>query len=183
MDTIKVVVVVLVVVTSTVQGLMVMDEPSCHDVEEAECGVCHTLYMEDCKMEMVAEMMPKKVSMCRNVTRFEEKCLTKMSYKMVEEKRPICKLEIMTSAKSERKKVMKCKLGMKKMKKKFPKSECRKVPVGQQEECVDMVKLQEEQHEVKKCSFQPKTICRPVEGVGCRMVKKKMCNYIDSNQV
>merc|ERR1719264_128834 len=66
-------------------------------------------------MEMVAEMMPKKVSMCRNVTRYEEKCLTKMSYKMVEEKRPIYKLEIMKSAKSERKKVMKCKLGMKKM--------------------------------------------------------------------
>ena len=69
MDNIKGVVVVLIVVTSTLQGLMVMDEPSCHDVEEAECGVCHTLYMEDCKMEMVAEMMPKKVSMCRNVTR------------------------------------------------------------------------------------------------------------------
>merc|ERR1712141_613928 len=135
MDTIKVVVVVVVLVLSRVQGLMVMDEPSCHDVEEAECGVCHTLYMEECKMEMVAEMVPKKVSMCRNVTRYEEKCLTKMSYKMVEEKRPICKLEIMKSAKSERKK----------MKKKFPKSECRKVPVGQQEECVDMVKLQEEQ--------------------------------------
>ena len=52
-----------------VQGLMVMDEPSCHDVEEAECGVCHTLYMEECNMQMVPEMMPKKVSMCRNVTR------------------------------------------------------------------------------------------------------------------
>ena len=83
---------------------------------------------------------PLKVKLC---SRYEEKCLTKMSYKMVEEKRPICKLEIMKSAKSERKKVMKCKLGMKKMKKKFPKSECRKVAAGQQEECVDMVKLQE----------------------------------------
>merc|ERR550539_1386584 len=108
---------------------MVMDEPSCHDVEEAECGVCHTLYIEDCKMEMMA----KKVSMCRNVTRYEEKCLTKMSYKMVEEKRPICKLEIMKSKNSERKKVMKCKLGMKKMKKKLPKFECRKVAAGQEE--------------------------------------------------
>ena len=68
MDTIKVVVVV-VLVLSRVQGLMVMDEPSCHDVEEAECGVCHTLYMEECQMEMVPQMMPKKVSMCRNVTR------------------------------------------------------------------------------------------------------------------
>ena len=81
-----------------------------------------------------------KVALC---CRYEQKCLTKMSYKMVEEKRPICKLEMMKSAKSERKKVMKCKLGMKKMKKKFPKSECRKVPAGQQEECVDMVKLQD----------------------------------------
>ena len=71
MDTIKVLVVMVVVLgISRVQGLMVMDEPSCHDVEEAECGVCHTLYMEDCKMEMVPEMMPKKVSMCRNVTRW-----------------------------------------------------------------------------------------------------------------
>ena len=69
METIKVLLVMVVLVFSRVQGLMVMDEPSCHDVEEAECGVCHTLYMEECKMEMVAEMMPKKVSMCRNVTR------------------------------------------------------------------------------------------------------------------
>ena len=68
MDTIKVLVVVVLGI-SMVQGLMVMDETSCHDVEEAECGVCHTLYMEECKMEMVPEMMPKKVSMCRNVTR------------------------------------------------------------------------------------------------------------------
>merc|ERR1719415_12592 len=101
-------VLVLVLLVSLVHGLMVMDEPSCQEVEEAECGVCHTLYMEECKMEMVAEMMPKKVSMCRNVTRYEEKCFTKMSYKMVEEKRPICKLEIMTSGKSEKKKVSMC---------------------------------------------------------------------------
>ena len=69
MDTIKVLLVMVVLVVSRVQGLMVMDEPSCQDVEEAECGVCHTLYMEECSMEMVPEMMPKKVSMCRNVTR------------------------------------------------------------------------------------------------------------------
>ena len=68
MDTIKVLAVVVLFI-SVVQGLMVMDEPSCHDVEEAECGVCHTLYMEECNMQMVPEMMPKKVSMCRNVTR------------------------------------------------------------------------------------------------------------------
>ena len=63
-------VLVLVLLVSLVQGLMVMDEPSCQEVEEAECGLCHTVYMEECKMEMVHEMMPKKVSMCRNVTRW-----------------------------------------------------------------------------------------------------------------
>ena len=82
---------------------------------------------------------------------------------MVEEKRPICKLETMKSQK-----VMRCKLGMKKMKKVFPKLECRKVAVGKEEKCVEMVKLHEEKQEVKKCSFHPKTICRPVEGLGCR---------------
>ena len=61
--------VVMVLLLSLVQGLMVMDEPSCEEVEEAECGLCHTVYMEECQMKMVPQMMPKKVSMCRNVTR------------------------------------------------------------------------------------------------------------------
>ena len=51
-------------------GLMVMDESSCVDVEEEECGYCHTIYMENCKMKMVEEMMPAKVSVCKNVTRY-----------------------------------------------------------------------------------------------------------------
>merc|ERR1712115_142798 len=119
--------VVMVLLLSLVQGLMVMDEPSCEEVEEAECGLCHTVYMEECQMKMVPQMMPKKVSMCRNVTRYEEKCSTVMSSRMVEEKRPICKVEVMKAAKSASKKVMRCKLGMKKMKKFYPKLECKKV--------------------------------------------------------
>ena len=34
-----------------------------------ECGVCHTVYMQECDMVMVPEMMPTKVQMCKNVTR------------------------------------------------------------------------------------------------------------------
>merc|ERR1711973_585670 len=150
-------VLVLVLLVSLVHGLMVMDEPSCQEVEEAECGLCHTVYMEKCK--------------------------TIMRERMVEEKRPICKLEVMKTVKAGSKKVMRCKLGMKRMKKKYPKLDCKKVAAGQEEKCVDMVKLQEENHEVKRCSFHPKTVCHPAEGRGCRMVKKKMCNYIDSNKV
>ena len=51
-----------------VSSLMVMDETSCVEVEEEECGICHTIYMEECEMKMVEEMMPVKVSMCKNVT-------------------------------------------------------------------------------------------------------------------
>ena len=40
-----------------------------------------------------------------------------------------------------------------------------------------MVKLKKEKHEVKDCSFHPKTICKQAEGKECKMVTKKMCNY------
>ena len=50
-------------------SFMVMDESSCVEVEEEECGICHTIYMEECEMKMMEEMMPVKVSMCKNVTR------------------------------------------------------------------------------------------------------------------
>ena len=52
-----------------VLSLMVMNESSCVQVEEEECGICHTIYMEECEMKMVEEMMPAKVSLCKNVTR------------------------------------------------------------------------------------------------------------------
>ena len=52
-----------------VTSFMVMDESSCVEVEEEECGLCHTIYMEECKMKLVEEMMPAKVNVCRNVTR------------------------------------------------------------------------------------------------------------------
>jgi len=170
---------------NSVVGLMVMDETSCHEIEEEECGLCHTVYMEECNMVMEMEMMPKKVSMCKNVTRFEDKCVMKMKHKMVEEKRPICNLEILnnTSTNYQKKQIMKCKLGMKKMKKYYPEKDCTKVAVGLDKKCFDMVKLQEEKHEVKKCSFHPKTVCRPSEEMKCKRVKKKMCNYIDSNKL
>jgi len=171
------------VLVSSVSGLMVMDETSCHEVEEEECGMCHTVYMEECTMVKEEEMMPKKVEMCKNVTRFEDKCEMKMKEKMVEEKRPICHLEIMDKTAAKSKQIMKCKLGMKKMKKYYPEKKCRKVAMGIDKKCFDMVKLQKEVHEVKKCSFHPKTICLPVVKMKCKTVKKKMCNYVDSNQV
>ena len=59
----------LIWVCGVVEGVMVMDESSCVEVEEEQCGFCHTIYTEECSMKMVEEMMPAKVSVCRNVTK------------------------------------------------------------------------------------------------------------------
>ena len=107
---------------------------------------------------------------------------------MVEEERPICKIKMMNKNHTACDKnsdnhctpVMKCKLGMKKMKKKYPKTECEKEAVGEEEKCIDMVKLKKEKHEAKQCSFHPKTMCNPAEGSGCRTVKRRICDYLDS---
>ena len=48
---------------------MMMDEESCRQVEEQQCGLCHTVYMEECGWRQQMQMMPKKVSVCKNVTR------------------------------------------------------------------------------------------------------------------
>eukprot|EP00092_Neocalanus_flemingeri_P063604 GFUD01077001.1.p1 GENE.GFUD01077001.1~~GFUD01077001.1.p1 ORF type:complete len:197 (-),score=68.35 GFUD01077001.1:173-763(-) len=177
-----------------VLSLMVMDEESCQEVEEKECGICHTIYMEECRMKMMEEMMPNKVSVCNNVTRYENYCTMEMNYREVEEEQPICEVKMMNkdhSACQEKldsglessgdncKQVMKCKIGMKKMKKSYPTTVCEDIASGQEEMCVDKVKLKKEKHEEKYCSFHPKTVCQQEEGKECRMVKKKMCNYMD----
>ena len=59
----------LLVVIHQVSSFMVMDEASCVEVEEEDCGIYHTIYMEECKMKMVEEMIPTKVAICRNITR------------------------------------------------------------------------------------------------------------------
>merc|ERR1712106_871884 len=144
---------------------MLMDRESCVQVEEEECGICHTIYMEECKMKMVEEMIPTRVTMCKNVTRYENKCKKVMKHKMVEEKHPICEVMMMTKYHEKYKnikptklckQVMKCSLGMK-----------------------NMVKLKKEEHMAKYCSYVPKTVCRDRVGAQCRRVSKKMCQYVD----
>merc|ERR1719175_585858 len=69
---------------NSVAGLMVMDEASCHEAEEEECGLCHTVYMEECSMKEVEEMRPMKKRMCRP----RQECKMEM---VVEEMRPMKK--------------------------------------------------------------------------------------------
>jgi hypothetical protein len=121
--------------------------------------------------------------------RYESKCQKVMEHKMVEEKRPICKVEIMNKdhTKCEKgksgkcKRVMKCSLGMKMMAKTYPRTLCEDIAIGEEEKCVDMVKLNKEKHEAKYCSFHPKTICKKTDGMKCRRVAKKICHYVAKN--
>ena len=112
---------------------------------------------------------------------------------MVEEKRPICKFEMMnkshTSCDTELqfdkgcKSVMKCHLGMKMMKKTYPVTVCEDIAIGEEEKCVEMVKLKKKKHEEKDCSFHPKTVCKQMKGKECKRRKKIMCNYKDSKHL
>ena len=120
-----------------------------------------------------------------------------MGETMVEEEHPICKIEMVNinhmpcqeisqdkvKNKDPCRPVMKCKLGLKKMKKQYPRTECEEVAIGEEEKCVDMVKLKKEKHEAKFCSFHPKTVCKTSEGRTCKMVKRKMCDYRDSQHL
>merc|ERR1712228_12242 len=134
---------------------MQMDETSCHEVEEQECGICHTVYMKECGMKMVEEMMPDKVRVCKNMTKFEEKCETVMKYREVEEKRPECRVEVV-----EGRRVMQCNIVKKMIKKRKPRKFCHKLKKKEKEEkCYDVVKLMKKKHEKKSCAFHPKTIC------------------------
>ena len=73
-----------------------------------------------------------------------------------------------------------CKIKKKMMKKPKEKKVCVK---GKGEECFNVIKLEKRMEEKKTCSFHPKTVCHPSRMKECRRVKKKMCNYLDSNRL
>merc|ERR1712025_222908 len=174
-------------------GEMVMDESSCHEVEEEECGLCHTVYMQECQKKLVEEMVPQKVWTCENVTRYEENCSMKMEEEEVAEKHPLCEVKSMNREhkacllekdKVACKRVMTCQLKKKMVKKMKEKKKCEKVSTGVvEEQCFDKVLVKKEKREKEVCEFQPKTMCHDSEGKECKKVKKKMCNYLDTNAI
>ena len=125
-----------------------------------------------------------------NYFRYETKCQTIIEHKMGKEKRPICKIKMMTinhekceNLKSAKtcKHVMKCSLGMKMMSKTYPTTVCEDIAIGDEEKCVVMVKLKKDKYLVKDCSFFPRTVCKEREGKHCRMVHKILCQYVEKN--
>ena len=74
---------------------------------------------------------------------------------------------------------MKRSLAKKIMKKTYPPKVCEKVVIGEEEKCVDMIKLKKEIAKEKHCSFHPKTVCKKTDGMECKRVAKKMCDYTE----
>ena len=67
------------------------------------------------------------------------------------------------------------------MSKTYPTTVCEDIAIGDEEMCVDMVKLKKDKHLVKDCSFFPRTVCKEREGKHCRMVHKILCQYVEKN--
>ena len=161
---------------------MVMDELSCRDVQEEDCGLCHTVYMEECAMKEVEEMLPLRVEVCRR-----EECRMEKVMKEEEVVVPVCSVKSMDREHQVCRegeggcfRMMDCSMERKMVEREREEKVCDKAG-GQK--CYTVVKLQKQMKERKACSFHPKTVCQPAEGKRCRKVSKKMCNYTDTNQL
>ena len=109
---------------------------------------------------------------------------------MVEETRPMCRIQSVGKDEKEcklgesrsqrcKKKIMKCSIGKTMIKRMYPTEKCEKIPIGIEEKCADMVKLKMKKQKVMKCAFHPKTVCKATQDIECKLVTKKMCNYVN----
>ena len=169
-------------ILSLAQARMVMDKPSCREVEEEDCGLCHTVYMEECAMKEVEEMLPLRVEVCRR-----EECRMEKVMKEEEVVVPVCSVKSMDREHQVCRegeggcfRMMDCSMERKVVEREREEKVCDQA--GRQK-CYTVVKLQKQMKERKACSFHPKTVCQPAEGKRCRKVSKKMCNYTDTNQL
>ena len=91
-----------------------------------------------------------------------------MKSKYVKKRRPICRIELLGSDTGYKdieqnqaepaQKLLKCKIGLKKMKIKVPVKICKTVP-RELEKCVKTIKIVKEKQKKKVCSYHPKEIC------------------------
>ena len=91
-----------------------------------------------------------------------------MKSKYVKKRRPICRIELLgndtgyndieQNQAEPAQKLLKCKIGLKKMKIKVLVKICKTVP-RELEKCVKTIKIVKERQKKKVCSYHPKEIC------------------------
>lgn len=191
----------------------------CHEEEEVECGVCHTMYMKECSINMEPRNKPVKMKMCTSVpadedcqdgyrrscrTRYETECGTQWHYQEIEEDRPVCGVHMVGKCKDTEVKedkdedddapsrdcvevpVMKCRIEKKMMRKRMPKTACRRIPrqfcmkrkcKPKKTKCFHKIHMISELTPVESCGYSPKKVCQETEdsSKNCRTVKRQVC--------
>jgi len=175
----------------------------CEEVEECsvteaeECGVCHSVYMRECNIDMEYTYTPVKVKECKEdpgcegeykrtcYTKYYTECSTKMVYQDMVEDHPVCsvtKKDRCTSSGCKKVPVMSCKIEKKTSRKSKPETSCERVPtqICRKDKCAPMscyerVVVKKEMVPKETCDYKEKRICQETEDARCRTVTRKQC--------
>jgi len=175
----------------------------CEEVEECsvteaeECGVCHSVYMRECNIDMEYTYTPVKVKECKEdpdcegeykrtcYTKYYTECSTKMVYQDMVEDHPVCsvtKKDRCTSSGCKKVPVMSCKIEKKTSRKSKPETSCERVPtqICRKDKCAPMscyerVVVKKEMVPKETCAYKEKRICQETEDARCRTVTRKQC--------
>jgi len=184
-----------------------VDVRVCREEESEECGICHNVYYKECQIRMETVHMPAKKKVCRAgkarkdcrdgyrrecVRQYSTECDTRWEYKEVEEKRPVCAINMVERCDEEsgcsEVPALKCKLEKTKVKKKLPETVCHRQPRSfckkrkckPEKVCYYKITMITEQIPREKCEYYPKRVCQKSTyqgpGGGCRTVKKQVCS-------
>jgi len=186
----------------------------CHEKKEILCSVCHTMYIKECHVNMEPKNTPIKMNMCRSVqadqdckngyrrscrTWYESECGTRWRFEEIEEDRPVCGVQMVGRCQENAVKgedddisgcvevpVMKCRIQKRRVRKRIPKTACRRIPrqfcikkkcKRKKRKCQEKIQIISELSPVESCSYTPKKVCQETmaPGRGCRTIKKKVC--------
>lgn len=170
---------------------------TCTLTEVEECGVCHSVYMRECNIDMQFYYTPVKVKECTEdpeceggykrscYTKYFSECSTKFVYKDMEEDHPVCsvtKQDRCTSSGCRKVPVMSCKIQKKTSRKSKPVTSCERIPrqVCSKDKCspvscYERVVMNKEMVPKETCQYKEKRICQETDEVGCRTVTKREC--------
>jgi len=188
----------------------------CHEEVTLECQVCHTMYIRECHINMEMKNNPVKVKMCMSVqgdtdcidgyrrscqTRYESVCGTRWQHEELHEDRPICGVEMVGKCPKSQQAdenasdstspcmevpVMKCRIEKRLVKRRMPKTACRRIPrkfcikkkcKPKKTKCFNKLQMISKLTPVESCDYSPKKICQETDDPekNCRTVKTQVC--------
>lgn len=179
-------------------------EEECAEVEEEECGACHSIYMRECNIKMQYTYTPVKVRECsaslcgklgykrKCYTKYYSRCGTKMVYREMTEDHPVCGVKKQTRCTDKGCKevpVMRCEIEKRTVRKAKPETSCTRVPsqVCRKEKCApercfERVKMTREMTPKEDCQYKEKRVCQQTDKPDCRTVTRRHCTPVHVNK-